>query len=487
MGSITIVGLGAGSFDLITLGTWEKMQQAQQLLLRTAKHPTVDEIKKRGVSFSSYDAFYENKATFDEVYTAISVDVIEKAAAGVDVVYAVPGSPLVAERTVVLIRDMAKERGIAVDILPGMSFAEVLYVRLGIDPIEGLTIVDAADLEHLPAQMPTALVVTQVYNGQVASDTKLSLMETYPDDHNVVLVQNLGLPDEKISPIELFELDRQQGIDHLTSLYVPPLDTSKKVFTLDPLVDIMATLRSPGGCPWDLLQSHESLRRNLIEEVYEVIEAIDLKDVDLLCEELGDLLLQIVFHARMAEECGDFSMQDVVDGIVSKLVRRHPHVFGDVSLEDAAAVITSWDNIKKEEKKERKSVLDGVPKDLPALMSAYKLQHKASKVGFDWAEMAPVWGKIAEEIDELKAAVASHAQNEIEEELGDVLFSVVNLSRFLHVDAEVALNGTNRKFCTRFMTVEKLVKASGRSWATFSLAELDEFWNAAKRKKKAEK
>ena len=487
MGSITIVGLGAGSFDLITLGTWEKMKQAQQLLLRTEKHPTVDEIKKHGVDFSSYDAFYENKATFDEVYMAIAVDVIEKAAAGNHVVYAVPGSPLVAEKTVVLIRDMAKERAVAVDILPGMSFAEVLYVRLGIDPIEGLTIVDAADLEQLPAQMPTALVVTQVYNTQVASDTKLSLMETYPDDHEVVLVQNLGLADEKISAISLFELDRQQGIDHLTSLYVPPLDKKEKAFTLEPLVDIMATLRSPGGCPWDVLQSHESLRRNLIEEVYEVIEAIDLKDSELLCEELGDLLLQIVFHARMAEESGDFSMQDVVDGIVEKLVRRHPHVFGDISLDDAAAVITSWDNIKKEEKKERKSVLDGVPKDLPALMRAYKLQHKASKVGFDWDSAAPVWEKIAEEIEELKEAVAKECEMEIEEELGDVLFSVVNLSRFLHVDAEVALNGTNRKFHTRFLTVERLVKTSGRSWKDFSLAELDEFWNVAKREKKAEK
>ncbi len=481
MGTITIVGLGPGPFGLITMETWDKMQQAEQLLLRTAVHPTVSELEKRGLQFSSYDNMYETGATFEEVYSRIAADVVRRAREGQHIVYAVPGSPLVAERTVIMIRELAHSEGQTIHILPGMSFAEVLYVRLGIDPIEGLTILDAADLSALPEDMPTALVVTQVYNQQVASEAKLSLMEIYPDDHQVMLVRNLGLEDEQILSLPLYEIDRQRGIDHLTSLYVPAAPVKTREFTLEPLTDIMARLRAPDGCPWDILQTHASLRSNLVEEVYEVIEAIDLEDDELLCEELGDLLLQIIFHARMAEESGSFSMQDVIDGICSKLIRRHPHVFGQISVRDAGEVILNWEQIKKEEKKERKSLLDGVPKDLPALMGACKLQQKAAKAGFDWDDIEPVWGKLDEEIAELKQAIQQQDSGHTEEELGDVLFSVVNLARFLKVDAETALRLTNGKFKQRFSHVEARVKASGHSWKEFTLEELDAFWEEAKR------
>lgn len=481
MGTITIVGLGPGPFGLITMETWDKMQQAEQLLLRTAVHPTVAELEKRGLQFSSYDNMYETGATFEEVYSRIAADVVRRAREGQHIVYAVPGSPLVAERTVIMIRELAHSEGQTIHILPGMSFAEVLYVRLGIDPIEGLTILDAADLSALPEDMPTALVVTQVYNQQVASEAKLSLMEIYPDDHQVMLVRNLGLEDEQILSLPLYEIDRQRGIDHLTSLYVPAAPVKTREFTLEPLTDIMARLRAPDGCPWDILQTHASLRSNLVEEVYEVIEAIDLEDDELLCEELGDLLLQIIFHARMAEESGSFSMQDVIDGICSKLIRRHPHVFGQISVRDAGEVILNWEQIKKEEKKERKSLLDGVPKDLPALMGACKLQQKAAKAGFDWDDIEPVWGKLDEEIAELKQAIQQQDSGHTEEELGDVLFSVVNLARFLKVDAETALRLTNGKFKQRFSHVEARVKASGHSWNEFTLEELDAFWEEAKR------
>ena len=481
MGTITIVGLGPGPFGLITMETWDKMQQAEQLLLRTAVHPTVSELEKRGLQFSSYDNMYETGATFEEVYSRIAADVVRRAREGQHIVYAVPGSPLVAERTVIMIRELAHSEGQTIHILPGMSFAEVLYVRLGIDPIEGLTIIDAADLSALPEDMPTALVVTQVYNQQVASEAKLSLMEIYPDDHQVMLVRNLGLEDEQILSLPLYEIDRQRGIDHLTSLYVPAAPVKTREFTLEPLTDIMARLRAPDGCPWDILQTHASLRSNLVEEVYEVIEAIDLEDDELLCEELGDLLLQIIFHARMAEESGSFSMQDVIDGICSKLIRRHPHVFGQISVRDAGEVILNWEQIKKEEKKERKSLLDGVPKDLPALMGACKLQQKAAKAGFDWDDIEPVWGKLDEEIAELKQAIQQQDSGHTEEELGDVLFSVVNLARFLKVDAETALRLTNGKFKQRFSHVEARVKASGHSWNEFTLEELDAFWEEAKR------
>jgi tetrapyrrole methylase family protein/MazG family protein len=481
MGEITVVGLGPGSLGFITLETWDKLAGEDTLLLRTAKHPTVEEMKKRNVTFTSYDHIYDTKATFEEVYQTIAQDVVSRSKQGDNIVYAVPGSPLVAEKTVMLIRDIASTEHITVRILPGMSFIEILYVRLGIDPINGLTVIDSEDIESLPKDMPTAIVVTQVYNQQVASNAKLSLMEAYPDDFQVMLLRNLGLPDEEIRAIPLYELDRQPNIDHLTSVYIPAFIHQQQAFELAPIVDVMQRLRSPGGCVWDIEQTHKSLRRYIVEEVYEVLEAIDLEDPELLCEELGDLLLQIVFHARMAEETCEFTMQDVIDTVTEKMIRRHPHVFGDVSVRDAGEVVLNWDAIKKEEKgDQRKSILDGVPKDLPSLMKAYKLQHKAAKVGFDWDNIAPVWDKINEEIAELKKAIKENDQSEIEAEFGDVLFSIVNLSRFLNVDAEVSLNMTNNKFIRRFSYIENNVKEKGKEWKKVTLKELNQYWDESK-------
>jgi tetrapyrrole methylase family protein/MazG family protein len=484
MGEITIVGLGPGSFGLITVETLERLKTAKTLLLRTAKHPTVAEIVTRGISFTSYDYVYEEKASFDEVYTTIANDCIKRAAAGDKVVYAVPGSPLVAERTVTLIRNLATEQGIGLTIMPGMSFLEVLYTRLAIDPIEGVTVLDAADLPSLPSELMTALVVTQVYNTHVASDAKLALMEYYPDDYEIMVVNKLGLSNEQILSVPLFELDRVPNIDHLTSVFIPRRPKTSSRFSLDPIVEVMAKLRSKEGCVWDIEQTHSSLRRYMVEEVYEVLEAIDLEKGDGLCEELGDLLLQIVFHARIAEESNLFSMQQVIDGVTEKMVRRHPHVFGDITVRDAGEVVLNWDAIKKGEYgDERSSVLDGIPKGLPSLMRAYKLQGKAAKVGFDWDNIGSVWDKIQEELEELKEACARGQAADMEAELGDVLFSVVNLARFLKIDGEVALNVTNNKFFRRFSYMERKIKENQLKWENMSPGELDLLWNEAKKQK----
>ena len=486
MGSITIVGLGPGRPGLLTMEVWELLKNAGQLIIRTGKHPTVAAVVERGIKFTTYDDLYEKAESFEALYEEISDDVIAKAEDGADIVYAVPGSPLVAERTVVLIREkLAGRPETALKIIPGMSFAEVMYSRLGIDPIEGLTIIDAMDLSRLPEEWPTGLIVTQIYDGLTASEAKLSLMELLPDDYEVVYTHNLGLEDESIRRIPLYELDRQPDIDHLTSLYVPPLK-KPAAFELSPLVEVMKTLRSPGGCPWDIAQTHESLRRNLIEECYEVIEAIEAKDSHGLCEELGDLLMQIVFHARMAEEAGFFDMQEVIDGITEKLIRRHPHVFGEVSVADAAEVLVNWDEIKKREKPERKSAIDGIPIQLPALIYAEKVQHKAAKVGFDWDEIGPVWDKCAEEIAELKEAVAEKDAYHIEDEFGDLVFAIVNLARFLKVDPELALRRANKKFSRRFKVVEQKVVESGRDWSEYTLPQLDRFWEEAKKLERGE-
>jgi tetrapyrrole methylase family protein/MazG family protein len=243
----------------------------------------------------------------------------------------------------------------------------------------------------------------------------------------------------------------------------------------------MAALRAPDGCPWDREQDHASLRQYLLEEAHEAIEAIDEKDYAGLCGELGDILLQVVFHARLAEEAGRFDFHDVVSGIVDKMQRRHPHVFGSTSVKNADEVIKNWEAIKKDEYRQRQSVLDGVPKSLPALFAAAKLQGKAARVGFDWPSTAGIRQKIQEELNELDDAEKTGSREEMEKELGDVLFALSNLARRLDINPEIALSRSIVKFKKRFAHVEKMVNESGKEWQFFSLEELDEFWQQAKK------
>jgi tetrapyrrole methylase family protein/MazG family protein len=259
---------------------------------------------------------------------------------------------------------------------------------------------------------------------------------------------------------------------------------TKGEMDVKPLEKVMKKLREPGGCPWDRAQNHKTLRNDFLEEVYEFLETVDNDDVAGMREELGDVLLQVIFHARLEEEAGHFTMQDVVDDIVQKLIHRHPHVYGTVEVDNAEQVLVNWEKIKAKEKTERKRVLDGVTKGQPALMRAYKLQKKTAKVGFDWDNTADVKAKVREEITELAEAVAEDNKENMEWELGDVLFALTNYARHLGLEPEVALNKANNRFEKRFAFVEDAVKATGRPWATFSLKDLDKLWNDAKKQEK---
>ena len=314
-------------------------------------------------------------------------------------------------------------------------------------------------------------------------------MRDYPDDWEIVLVRQAGVHgSEEVRRVPLYRLDREP-VDHLTAVYVPPLPPARRRPTFASLVGIMRRLRAPDGCPWDREQTAETLKKYLIEETYEVIEAIDAGDADLLCEELGDALLQVVFHAELAAEEGVFTIDDVTAAIVEKLVRRHPHVFGDVSVADSSEVLRNWEKIKRAEKTTkdaewRKSILDGIPRGLPALMQAQEISKKVVKVGFEWPNFAEVLAKLDEEITELKAELASRTPDpeKINAELGDLLFTVVQVARWQKLDAEDALRGMLARFSSRFRYIEDRTRENGRELTDLTLAEMEDLWQEAKQR-----
>lgn len=259
----------------------------------------------------------------------------------------------------------------------------------------------------------------------------------------------------------------------------------KDSYAVTDLIDIVEILRSPGGCPWDREQDHKSIRRDFLEETYEVIEAINKEDKDMLLEELGDVLLQIVFHTQIEREKGEFDLNQVADGVCKKMIERHPHVFGTISVETSEQVLENWDVIKKQTKQQKTQTdsMLSIPREFPALMRADKVQKKASKVGFDWDSADGAFQKVSEELDELKQAVAKGDNDNIREELGDLLFSVVNVSRFIKVDSEEALTGATDKFIDRFSRVEQMAQEKGLDMKETSLEELDKLWDLAKESK----
>ena len=472
--AITVVGLGPGDPGLITLAAKEALERPN-LWLRTEKHPTVSALKDWGLTWQTFDDCYEEGRAFSEVYQTI-VSRLLAMGADADLVYAVPGHPLVAEDTV---HALLKQSEVPVTIVPGMSALEVIYARLGIDPNQGLRILDGLAMEGATLQAEVPTLVLQLYSPAVASDVKLALMRHLPDDAEVVVIRAAGIEgQEKVMTVPLYEIDRLPWIDYLTSLYVPP--TPKR--GLYHAVDIIARLRAPDGCPWDREQTPQTLRKYVLEEAYEVVDAIDRDEPDDIEEELGDLLLQVLLQAQIFEEEGLFNVEDVAEGLAVKLVRRHPHVFGEDTLETAGEVKKRWEEIKAEEKQAAaqppESRISGVPLALPALTASEKIQSKAAKARFEWPDVQGVLEKIREELGEVEAEIPAGDRQKLSHEIGDVLMAVVNLSRWLKVDPEEALRETNARFLRRFREMERL---AGDRYDAMDLDALEALWQEAKR------
>jgi len=479
------MGLGPGAYEALTIGALKELKNNKNIYFRTEKHPTVDFLKDEGIKFESYDHAYEKYDSFDDVYKYIAEDLITKIKDDEDLIYAVPGHPLVAEKSVINLIELCKENNIQYEVLPAVSFVDAMMEALQVDPIEGVKIIDAFDMKNQILDKRVGTIITQVYNNFIASEVKLRLLEGYEDDTEIIFVRAAGVEGlESIRKIPLYELDWQEDIDYLTSIYIPKDLGNKKDF--QDLLDIIETLRNPGGCPWDREQTHESLKSALLEECYEVIDAIENEDEDALIEELGDVLLQVVFHASIGKEDGYFDIMDVIGGISNKMINRHPHVFGNEEANTSEQVLVNWDEIKKEEKgiKTLTEEMQNIAKSLPAATRAYKVQKKAKKVGFDWDDVNCAMDKVKEELNEIKEVYNCEDKSIIEGEVGDLLFACINVARFLEVDGELALDKTIKKFIKRFSYIENEAIKNNKNLKDMTLEEMDKLWEEAKTSEK---
>jgi tetrapyrrole methylase family protein/MazG family protein len=496
--AITIIGLGPGRWDDLTLAAQACFAQAEQtgapVYFRTYIHPTVEPLRQAfpNLRCESFDSFYEESDDWTTLYQRMAQHVCELAAQQ-PLLYAVPGHPLMAEASVQLILQQARERGMSMRIVSGVSFLEPVCEALQLDPyMQGLQLIDATELAALRAGeiagkiIPTTpLLVAQVYNRRLASAVKLALGECYPDEWPVRLVRAAGNDgDEQVSETPLYELDRNNFANHLSTLYVPPVDELTALRLPETLRYITYRLRrEPDGCPWDRQHTHRSLARYVLEEAHEVVDALEENDMEHLAEELGDLLLQVYLHAEIARQEGNFALGDVLEHVNAKLIRRHPHVFGDVEVRDVDQVLQNWEAIKRQERAaagtdvEQESILDRVPSATPALMMAQEYQKRAGKAGFDYKSLQDILTKLAEELRELEeASTLDHRF----EEMGDVLFIVARIARQLDIDAEEALRQANRKFKRRFQTMESIARSQSRDLSTYNSPEWRALWKQAK-------
>ncbi len=482
---LKIMGLGPGAYEALTIGALKELKNNKNIYFRTEKHPTVDFLKDEGIKFKSYDHAYEKYDSFDDVYKYIAEDLITKIKDDEDLIYAVPGHPLVAEKSVINLIELCKENNIQYEVLPAVSFVDAMMEALQVDPIEGVKIIDAFDMKNQILDKRVGTIITQVYNNFIASEVKLRLLEGYEDDTEIIFVRAAGVEGlESIRKIPLYELDWQEDIDYLTSIYIPKDLGNKKDF--QDLLDIIETLRNPGGCTWDREQTHESLKSALLEECYEVIDAIENEDEDALIEELGDVLLQVVFHASIGKEDGYFDIMDVIGAISNKMINRHPHVFGNEEANTSEQVLVNWDEIKKEEKgiKTLTEEMQNIAKSLPATTRAYKVQKKAKKVGFDWDDVNCAMDKVKEELNEIKEVYNCEDKSIIEGEVGDLLFACINVARFLEVDGELALDKTIKKFIKRFSYIENEAIKNNKNLKDMTLEDIDKLWEEAKTSEK---
>ena len=485
MARVVVVGLGPAGADLLLPAARAALTRTPVRFARTARHPAVDELAPYGMTFTAFDDVYERASEPEAVYREIVDTLVAAAQERGAVAYAVPGSPVVAERTVVLLAERERAGEIELEVVPGLSFADLAWARLGVDPLGGARVLDGRALDPAALETGGPLLLAQLDTPFVLSDVKLALLDRVRADHEVVVLHHLGRTDEQVARVPLADADRVLAPDHLTALFVDLPRGGADAYGA--LLALARRLRGPGGCPWDAEQTHHSLTRYLLEEAYEVVDAIEALPADApagdratgaiaretwaaLADELGDLLFQVVFHAVLAQESDAFTATDVAQGIHDKLVRRHPHVFGDVDVESAGDVVRNWEQIKKDERGSD-SLVDSVPAGLPALLYTHKLFRKAASVGLDPSDRADAIATVEHALDTLRASDA-----DVETAVGDVLGGAVAIARAGGVDAESALRGWAARYRDHFQRMEGLARDRGLDLAELDPAAVDALW-----------
>jgi tetrapyrrole methylase family protein/MazG family protein len=483
-GRVLVVGLGPAGADLVLPAARTALSRTPRRFVRTARHAAVDELGRHGLDLTSFDDRYDAAEDLDDVYAGIVATLTAEATEHGTVAYAVPGSPAVAERTVGLLHEAAARGEVTVTIVPGLSFADLAWSRVGVDAARGGQVLDGHRFATDAEGRGGPLLVAQCDGPLVLSEVKLALLEHLEPDTPVTVLQRLGLDDERVETVALQDLDRAVDADHLTSLFV---DTGDAVLGTGfaRLVALMERLRAPGGCPWDAEQTHHSLARYVLEEAYEVVETIealpagapaaeldrspsDASPYAALADELGDLLSQVVFHSVLAREAGAFTVADVIAGIHDKLVRRHPHVFADAAdprppdaragATTAGEVVRNWEQIKKAEKGSE-SLVAGLTPGLPSLLYAHKLLRKAAAVGLDPGDLPSALGRVDAAASGLRAAGSDVEAREAA--LAELLAAAVVAARAGGIDAESVLRGWAGRFRDRFLRMEALAATRG--------------------------
>jgi len=498
-GRLTIVGLGPGTWEGLTVEAVSVLSHVSELYVRDPRHPAIATIVEHlpGLAVRSIEPTPVAPHQDTEDAAIESLLVFARDAGGV--VYAVPGNPGAGRPSVGRLRERASELGVSVRIVAGLSETDAILSALGVFAgwVESIDAAEAArfgrenavgqspgDESVLPWRSPVPtqpLIVSRLGDGDRLAAVQTWLRRYYPDDHLVHVVWEPGTSDCRSRSLPLCRLDRIDGVDGLTGLYIPPLPALDDVRTFAGLMSVTRRLRAPGGCPWDREQTHASLKPYLLEEAYEAIDALDSGDPQVLAEELGDLLYQITIHSQVAAEHGEFTVEDVFQHITCKMIGRHPHVFGELQLESAQDVLRAWEGLKQRQKPSRASILEEIPKALPSLPQSSLIQKRAASVGFEWPALIDVLSKVEEELRELYREVYESSPRERQlDELGDIFFALVSVGRHLKIDPEEALRLANRKFAARFSYVESRTLAAGKSLRDLSAAELDALWNEAK-------
>jgi tetrapyrrole methylase family protein / MazG family protein len=477
---ITIIGLGYGNGHLIPDQARSLIEESSWIYTRACNHTLIRNISK-AKEIIDFDELFRDPESLPKLSSQISEQIIKIAKRSKNVVYLTPGNPYLGDQISFEITKQARNSKIQVNYIILGDQPSAIFSELNQYPSSQLFIVDALELsdQHVPPFSPGSDVLISHINSQtLALQMKKVLLSVYPSDHPIQLLSYFSENDKKLISCRLSELGQNIFLNEYYLIYLSALDRG---YSFEAFQEIIAHLRAPDGCPWDKEQTHLSLRSHLLEETYELLNAIDNLDKEAMQEEFGDLLLQIVLHAQIASESSEFNMNTIIQGVYSKIIRRHPHVFSDLHLVDTKGVLLNWERLKEKERQENDkgeaSLLDGVALTLPGLLQADQYQRRAARVGFDWSDLNSVLDKLNEELLEVNSA---HDDESRTDEIGDLLFAVVNLARWYKIDPENALRATNEKFRRRFSYIEKQARLAGRSVDELSLDEMENYWQEAK-------